>query len=70
MEGFGKGDEGGCLGMLMLAYNPDCSGYFDGGHTIKEALKRAKNASSDTCNSTRILSHNVQFNGSRGSEVG
>lgn len=70
MERFGEGDESGCLGMLMLACSPDCSGYSDGGHTIKEALKRAKNASSDTCNSTRILSHKVQFNGSRGSEVG
>ena len=69
MERFGEGDEGGCL-MLILARSPDCSGCADGGLAIKEALKRAKNASSDTCNSTRILSHNVQFNGSRGSEVG
>ena len=38
--------------------------------TIKEALKRARKARSDTCKSTRILSHRLQFNGSRGSEVG
>ena len=38
--------------------------------TIKEALKRARKASSGTCNNTRILSHGLQFNGSRGSEVG
>ena len=38
--------------------------------TIKEALKRARKASSDTCSRTRILSHRFQFNGSRGSAVG
>ena len=56
--------------QLACVRNVSSTDHSKGILTIKEALKRARKARSDTCKRTMILSHRLQFNGSKGSEVG